>query len=77
MCEFVGVDFDTINFKDEDWYLQQSWTAEQEEEFRLWMIGYLKRNKKARVVLYGNSVLNLEKQVNSFIFNYGWKKDNE
>jgi hypothetical protein len=77
MCEVVGADYTSIDFKSKDWFLKYSWTTEQENEFKNWLINYLKKSREAR-----NSLMewphikdnhNLQKFADSFVFNYGWK----
>jgi len=78
MCNRVNVDFSTINFK-EDWYLQHNWSIEDELDFKDWLISYLKENKDIRLELNIINIRkdNLEKFANFFIFNYGWRLNND
>jgi len=77
MCEIINVDYDTINIKEEDWYLKHSWTLEQEKNFVNWLANYLYTNKEARLALYKVShkftKTQCEKKAGFFAFNYGWK----
>lgn len=78
MCEYVNADFDSIDFSKQEWYYEHLWTDEQQNEFKAWMIDYLKKNKEARYELLANSTANktrIEKAVNEFIFNYGWETE--
>lgn len=75
-CEIVGADYNKIDFKKENWYWDYQWTKEQEQEFKLWLIDYIKNNKEARNELMSIPSVNkkfLEKFANEFIMNYGWK----
>lgn len=47
MCEAVGADFRKIDFKKENWFMEYTWTHEQENEFIKWLSDYLYRNEKA------------------------------
>lgn len=76
MCEWVNADYNTIDFSEQEWYYKYAWTDEQQNEFKGWMINYLRKNKEARYELLAFSTTDkkrLEKAVNEFIFNYGWK----
>jgi len=77
MCGFVGADFETINFKEKEWYLKYQWTAEQENEFKKWLYGYLKNHKKAQMELFETTLPPklLKKEVELFILSYGWRCD--
>lgn len=76
MCEWVGADYNTIDFSEQEWYYKYLWTDEQQNEFKAWMINYLKTTKEARYELLDNPITDkkrIEKAVNEFIFNYGWR----
>lgn len=76
MCSYVGVDFKSIDFHDNKWYLKHEWTQEQEEDFKDWLYHFLKKNKKAQRELYGSVVLqdkNLKVRVEMFNLSFGWK----
>jgi hypothetical protein len=47
-CEIAHVDFDIIDFKDEQWFHEYTWTQAQEDEFKDWVVGYLQDSVKAR-----------------------------
>jgi len=79
MVSRIGINYNDIDFKSNDWYLQHSWTTEEQDDFGYWMIDYLKNNKKAREELMTRPCKNknvLERSVSEFIFNYGWKVEN-
>jgi len=76
MCQEVGADFEKMNFKQQDWFWEYSWTEGQEESFKSWLIDYLKENKEARYSLMNipsSDKKILERFVNQFLLNYGWK----
>lgn len=67
---------DTIDCAEQEWYYEHSWTDAQQEEFKVWMIDYLQTNKEARHELLDTPTTDkkrIEKAVNEFIFNYGWR----
>ena len=75
MCEMVGTNIGRVNFKEELWFTQYSWTPKQEKEFKNWMVNYLYKNSKARRALGCNytSKRFIKEAVNWFVFDYGWK----
>jgi len=74
MCESVGADFDTIDFNKKDWFWDHEWTAEQEEEFRKWLLQHLKKLPMKRFrQLYSSGKYQLEKKVMWFCMMYAWK----
>jgi len=76
MCEFVGADFNEINFSDDFWYEKFFWTYNEENHFKEWLYKYLKNNNLARKELMKipskNSDL-IKKFIDDFVFEYGWK----
>jgi hypothetical protein len=79
MCEYVGADYDSIDFKKDRWFMDYAWTEDTENEFKNWFINYLKTNKKAKLQLMKYPrITKVDNFVNNFIFNYGWRtKKNE
>lgn len=53
--------------KDDKWYSRNSWTVEQENDFRKWMIRFLMKGMR-----WSKKVS--EKETSYFILNYGWKR---
>lgn len=78
MGEIINVNMDTIDCAEQEWYYKHSWTDAQQEEFKAWMTEYLQTNKEARHELLDNPTTDkkrIEKAVNEFIFNYGWRTE--
>lgn len=81
MCQMVGADVKKIDFAKENWFLEYSWTEDQQEDFKNWIIEFFTRDKKrlkgfaAFPSLAGRNKKELEKTANWFIFDYGWKVD--
>jgi hypothetical protein len=62
--------------KEPDWYLEFTWTEQEQEDFKKWLIEYLKNNKESRYELMSipnKSQRFLESFANEFLLNYGWK----
>jgi len=78
-CKMVGVDYNKIDFKKENWYWDYQWNRNQEQEFKLWLTDYMKKNKEARNKLMNIPSINkifLEKFADQFILNYSWRTKN-
>ncbi len=76
MCKRVGADFNKMNFKKQDWFLEYSWTKENEEKFKKWLMNFLYKNRKAReeILEFPSKNKNkLKNAINMFLFSYGWK----
>lgn len=76
MCKRVGVDYDTFDFSKKDWYWEHQWSAEQEENFRVWLGKFLKKHKYV-----GSGTKRGEDwgyyEAGKIIGNYGWKTKQE
>jgi len=76
MCYVIGVDPETIDFGQHDWYMQHTWTQEQEQEFKIWLTDYIYNNNEARKEILEfprKDKKHCEKAASEFLFNYGWK----
>jgi hypothetical protein len=76
MCSRVGATYENINFKEHNWYGKYEWPREEEDSFKEWLYNYFKKNKEARKSLtniFSPSKKALEKCVDMFTLNYGWK----
>ena len=78
MCDAVDVNFDSIDFwnQDESYFMKHSWSEEQETNFSKWLAGNLMVNKELREEMMRVPSKNkklCEKCANEFIWNYGWK----
>jgi len=73
MCNRVDAPLLAVNCS-RYWYQWYSWSPEEQESFEKWLLGYLKKNKKAQQELYGSVFAGkkLEKAVEMFVCNYGW-----
>jgi hypothetical protein len=59
----VGEEYEETYTTDVDWYLRHSWTVEEEEKFKNWLISYLKSCKMFRP----------REKAEWFLLCYGWK----
>ena len=76
MCNRVNADYDKIDFKSENWYIQYSWTEIEEDDFIDWLSKFLKKNKKACKALMSSRSYTkkiIKQAAEEFIWNYGWK----
>ena len=80
MCKRVDADFEKVNFKSKTWYSKCSWTEAEQNDFKKWLVKYLKKNSEARREMMENPTTIskiIDKFANMFIFNYGWKTEEE
>ena len=79
MCRMVGANYNSMNFKESNWFHKHSWTEEEESEFKKWLIKYFNDHVEARHALMKFPLKKYVKEsAQSFIFNYGWKlKENK
>ena len=81
MCTYVGLNREDVNWKD-NYFLKHSWTEEQEEDFRQWLIEEL-RSKYMMFALtgYSSQVFKSKKMrtkvANEFVNWYGWTLQNK
>ena len=82
MCDKVGANWDEIDQKEEGWYEKHSWSYKEYLDFKDWFIDYLYKNSDARneILISGKKNISkklLKKVVEEFLFNYGWKFEDE
>lgn len=75
MCKRVGADYNSIDFKAERWFMEYTWTPEQQKDFEKWLVNYLYTSAKRRrefcsVNLKAKKYL--RKVATAFTFNHGW-----
>lgn len=68
MCEWVNADPDSVDWEDREWFLQHTWTAEQEQKFIDWVADFLIKHRYTRL---GKKFA--RSQASMFVANYGWK----
>ena len=68
LFDAVGRKFVSIpkSCRGKKWFLQSTWTQEQEDKFKAWLTKYLVRKEKISPELAG-------KKAKMFCFQYGWK----
>lgn len=82
MCKRVGANYSKIDFKEIDWYTKYQWKQEEEESFKDWLKKYFTEDKKrlnsiaAFPRIASRNKKELQKVVNWFTFNYGWRIQN-
>jgi hypothetical protein len=75
MCNIVGADYHSIDFKSDNWYTHYIWSVDEENNFKVWLYEYLRDNKEARKELMrfpSSKPKDIEKIVNSFVCMYGF-----
>lgn len=79
-CEFANVNFDSIDFNEDLWQDKYTWTNEQQNEFKKWLVKFLKDTSKARkeIMAFPSSktIKVLNSVVEEFVLQYGFKITN-
>lgn len=73
---FSRVGVKKVDTTEPDWFLQNSWTPEEERHFVNWMTDYLIEHKDARQEIMRFPLKNkseIKKFAQQFALNYGWK----
>lgn len=77
MCDRVGADVESVDFKEHGWYFKHSWTQEEEEEFVQWLADKLKNKEFRNSLLKFPSLYRMKsgrlKAAKEFVMFYGWK----
>jgi hypothetical protein len=75
MCRRVNVDYNTVDFTKDRWYMDHSWTLEEEKDFIDWLTKEVLSNKKKyKLIFLATSSKHLiKKSVEWFVLQYGWK----
>jgi hypothetical protein len=75
MCRRVNAPYKEMDFTKKDWYLEYSWSAEEQLDFEKWLVDYFYKNNEARrelLTVPKNKVM-IIKAVSWFVLSYGWK----
>jgi hypothetical protein len=76
MCKMAGLEFDSVDFKEDKWYTKHEWTQEQQNKFMDWLYDRLMKDRPMRKGLMAYPVANKHSclmAAQSFISNFGWK----
>jgi len=77
MCEYGGVDYDDVDFNQENWFLKTEWSKEDEAEFIGWLAEEIRTNKTVRTDVtsfrYKPNKKTAEHTAKMFNLNYGWR----
>lgn len=79
MSNVIDMEYDEDFFDQKDWFLKRTWTKQQEDLYREWLINVLHKQDKQRYakVLSGRrrklKKWEIENLVNWLLLNYGWK----
>jgi len=76
MCKRVGANYNSVDFKKEQWFMDFEWGREEEISFGDWFVNYLTNHVGARrelLHLTSAPLSLLRRAWNEFNFNYGWK----
>jgi hypothetical protein len=65
MCRRVGVDYTKVDTEDPEWFTRHTWTAVEQDDFKVWLVKKLRANKVLKKTATETADL--------FILNWGWK----
>ena len=71
MCRRVGVDSDTFDFSQPEWYMTHTWTEAEQEDYHVWLGKFLEKQGYCRGKYRGQNHGYYE--ASKLIMNYGWK----
>lgn len=72
MCSRVGVKYEDFDFNQPDWFMKYSWTAEEEESYRVWLGKKLVEWKYVGKGKYRGQNHGYY-EAGKLVFNYGWR----
>lgn len=76
MCSRVGADYDSVDFQKDGWYLDHTWTTEEQEDFVSWFAAFLKNTgPRTEMCKYPQLVKTTEERkrfARKFISEFGW-----
>ena len=75
MFSYVGEKYTPEYVKQDEWFLNHSWTEEKQDEFISWLIDYLKNPEARKEVMRfpTKDRKSLEMFSQHFVLNFGWK----
>lgn len=71
MFNIVGENFSIDYCKQPDWYLKHSWTEEQQDKFKEWLVKYLYKNANKLDLIKNKEAC--RREASWFLLDYGWK----
>jgi len=81
MCDAVNVNYEDIDFKEEEWYFKHEWTMKEEQAFINQQIDKISSNKQDYTGVFRGPIprskKGLEKALQMFTLQYGWKYKEE
>lgn len=77
MCRRVEVDYDDVDFTKDDWYLDHSWTENEQNQFIEWFAQNLRNMGPRRELCKYPTLVRTKPQrikfARNFVFQFGWK----
>jgi hypothetical protein len=76
LCNWVSADYESMNFKEDNWYMKYEWELEKEKSFKKWLADYFYNSQEARREMLTFPRKNKKRCSDSadwFVFQYGWK----
>jgi hypothetical protein len=63
-----GYNYDFVQQHKDDWFMQRTWSAQDQMDYQKWLVNYLRKKLKYNV---GRA----EREASAVILNWGWKVD--
>lgn len=77
MCSYVNADYESIDFKEPQWFWKYEWTKDQEDDFTEWLAELIRTDNTTRKELttlhYRPSKKLCRKFAHGFSQNFGWR----
>jgi len=80
MCSRVNADYEHLDFKSPNWFMEYEWTEVEQDSFKKWLVDYLYNDTKVRKAICKFPIRtkrHLRKVADMFLFQYGWKIKDE
>ena len=74
-CLRAGIDFGSVDFKAEEWFMKYEWSEKEQDDFKSWLARKLLKDRFAKSI-YGYTLWSkpqAEKAAGWLLLNYGWK----
>lgn len=77
MCRRVGAPYENMDFQEPEWFRKYSWTEEEQDDFKEWLVENIMNDKKVRkdflIVNRRPPKKVVQEAASWFLFNHGWK----
>lgn len=72
MCKRVGIEYESVDFSHDQWYVEHEWTHKEENDFIIWLGKFLRQHHYVGTgTKHGRDWG--EYEASKLVCNYGWK----